>query len=88
MLFPMQVDLASPLLQYGVLGIVCVALVGAVGVLWRQSVAALQRERDRADRLETELAQRNKTIEDRTLTALATATSTISEALIVLRSHK
>lgn len=73
------------LAQYGALGAFLLAAIGAVKVLFAREVKALEREQERADRLETELRQLNELVRTQYVEKLGIATQTIGEALAVLR---
>lgn len=76
---------STALAQYGGLGAVLLIAIAAVKVLFDREVKALEREKDRADRLETELRQLNELVRTQYVEKLANATQTIGEALAVLR---
>lgn len=65
------------LAQYGVLGLVCAALF-----LFAKS--AIQRERDRADRLEAQNQKLNESFAERVIPALTSATRAIEESQALL----
>lgn len=71
--------------QYGALGVVLIIAITAVKVLFDREVKALEREKERADRLETELRQLNELVRTQYVEKLANATQTIGEALAVMR---
>lgn len=76
---------SAVLAQYGALGIVLVIAITAVKVLFDREVKALEREKERADRLENELRQLNELVRSQYVEKLANATQTIGEALAVMR---
>jgi hypothetical protein len=76
---------SAALAQYGGLGAVLLIAIAAVKVLFDREVKALEREKERADRLETELRQLNELVRTQYVEKLANATQTIGEALAVLR---
>jgi hypothetical protein len=69
----------SVLGQYGVLGLV------AAGLLWFAH-GAIQRERDRADRLEADNRRLNEVIQDRVIPALTSATKVAEESTGLLQA--
>lgn len=75
----------AALTQYGALGAVLLIAIAAVRVLFDREVKALDRERERADRLENELRTLNELLRTQYVEKLASATQTIGEALTVLR---
>lgn len=75
----------TALAQYGALGIVLMIAIAAVKVLFDREVKALDRERERADRLENEIRSLNELVRTQYVEKLASATQTIGEALAVLR---
>lgn len=76
---------SAALAQYGALGIVLVIAIAAVKILFDREVKALEREKERADRLESELRQLNELVRTQYVEKLANATQTIGEALAVMR---
>lgn len=80
-------DVAAPFLQYGALGGVAVLALLAVRELFKREVAAHDRERARADRLEAEKEALNTLIRDRFVVALAEATTAIADTLAVLKGR-
>lgn len=69
------------LLQYGALGVMVIAAGVIIRVLFQREIAAYEREKDRADRMEAEVSRLNGLIQDRMLPILHEATQAISEAL-------
>lgn len=69
------------LLQYGALGVMVLGAGLAVRVLFAREVAAHEREKQRADRMEAEVQRLNAVIQERMLPILHDATQVISEAL-------
>lgn len=69
------------LVQYGAVGILAVAGLIGVRVLFQREVKAHDAAEARADRMEAELAKLNNAIQERYLTTLAEATRAISAAL-------
>jgi hypothetical protein len=74
-------DPTSILVQYGAVGVL--AVVGLIGVkiLFQQQLAAYQRERDRADRLEQELRALNVDVREQVMPALTRSTEAVTEAM-------
>lgn len=73
--------------QYGALGTVALLALLAVRVLFQREVLALDTERKRADRLEEELRQLNRTVQERYVTTLTEATKAMGELLDELRQR-
>lgn len=89
MMMPMLIVAATTpidtsLLQYGAVGLIAIIALAAVRVLHKREVASYEREKERADRLEAELAKLNTAIRERYLLALNDATSAVAEALAKL----
>lgn len=78
----------SVLLQYGAVGFVAVAGLYGTVTLFNRLIAALERERTRADRLELELRTLNQTTQELMMGALRDATSAVSEALDVVGERR
>lgn len=78
-------DTSSVFIQYGALGAIALMALFAVRILFQREVKALDLERQRADRLEEELRQLNKTVQERYVTTLTEATHTMSELLETVR---
>ena len=76
---------SAALAQYGALGIVLAIAITAVKILFDREVKAHDREKERADRLESELRQLNELVRTQYVEKLANATQTIGEALAVMR---
>lgn len=70
----------SLLAQYGAIGIIAAMALFAVRVLFQRMIAAYDREKERADRLEEELRSMNELIRDRYLASMTRATVTVAEA--------
>lgn len=66
--------------QYGAIGVIAGLALAAVKVMFKREVAAYDRERLRADRLEEELKQLNTLIRDQYMTTIAQATRSIADA--------
>ncbi len=71
-------DVTGNLLQYGVLGIFTVVMIGLIRVL-------LKREQERADRLEAEVTRLNGIIQEKTIPALLSATEAVKSSQDFLR---
>ncbi len=78
----------QPLLQYGAVGILAAFALLAVRVLFMREVAAHDRERERADRLEAQLQHQNELIQERFVTTLQQAAQAIQEAMAVMRARQ
>lgn len=78
-------DPFSALLQYGAIGILALFAVIAVRVLFAEERKAHDRDRDRADRLENELRQLNKDVQEIVMPAVTKATDAITEAMRLLK---
>lgn len=75
-------EVSDTFAQYGSLGALASALVAGQLLVLRY---VLTPERDRANRLETEVARLNETIQDKTIPALVEATRVVSESQVLLR---
>lgn len=71
----------EPLLQYGAIGVVAAIALYAVAKLFARQVAAHDKDIARADRLEAELREQNKMIQERLVVELTRATQAIARAL-------
>ncbi len=80
-----MITISSPFAQFGIVGALVTLLLGAIGVLWRQSEAAHKREQERCDRLETELNRVLTDQQEKYLTTIAAATGAMQEVLILVR---
>lgn len=80
-LLAQAIDTPSILYQYGAIGVVLLGAAYAVKALFAREVQALERERERADRMEAEIRRLNAVIQDKFVPVLSAATKTISEAL-------
>lgn len=69
------------LAQYGALGVMVIAAGAIIRVLFQREIAAHDREKQRADRMEAEVSRLNAVIQDKMLPILHEATVAISEAL-------
>ena len=75
-------DLPESLAQYGSLGALASALVAGQLLVLRYVLAP---ERDRANRLEAELARLNETIQEKSIPALVEAARVVAESQVLLR---
>jgi hypothetical protein len=73
-------DPTGILLQYGALGVLTLLAVLAVRVMYVRLVAAYEREKERADRLESELRQLNQMIRSEYVGTIGNATRAIADA--------
>lgn len=73
--------------QYSVLGVVALLALGAVRVLFQRETQAHDLERKRAERLEDELRQLNRTVQDRYVTTLIEATTLMADVLDELKQR-
>lgn len=78
---PSSIDAAF--LQFGAVG--AVALVASSGLWWLVR-STLNRERNRADRLEEQLRSLNQTVQSDTMRALNEATKAVADALLAVES--
>lgn len=81
-------DTSSVFIQYGALGVIALLALGAVRVLFQQSVKALDLERQRADRLEAELKETNKTVQEKYMATLTEATRVMSEVVSTIKTPR
>jgi hypothetical protein len=72
---------SSVLAQYGALGVTLVLAFAAIRILFGLNTKALDRERERADRMESEVARLNGLIQDKMLPTLHDATKVLSQVL-------
>lgn len=72
-------------LQYGALGGVVLFAVMAIRVMFNANQKAVQRESDRADRLEEELRKLNEVIRTDYVQTISAATRAIADALAAVR---
>lgn len=68
------------LLQYGAIGAVAVMAIAAAWVLFNRLQAGVDREAQRADRLEEELRKLNETVRSDYIGTIANAAQAISDA--------
>lgn len=68
------------LVQYGAVGVVALLAIAAVRVLYMRLSAALDRETERADRLEEELRKLNETVRSDYIGTITTAAQALAEA--------
>jgi hypothetical protein len=73
------------LLQYGALGVLAALAVAAVRVLFKRLTAAVEREQQRADRLEEELRKLNELIRGELIKSIGDATKAVADALTAVR---
>lgn len=73
------------LLQYGAIGVIAVAAMVALRVVYGKLSEAYDHERERADRLEAELRRLNDTVRTEYVTTIAQATRAVSDALAAVR---
>lgn len=73
------------LIQYGAIGAMALVALYAAKVLFGKLNEALVRERERGDRLESELAKLNETVRSEYIGTLAKATDAIADALSAVR---
>lgn len=78
-------DPLNSLLQYGALGMLALFALLAVRVLFSQETKAHELDRARADRLEQELRQLNKDVQELVMPAVTKSTEAITEAIRLLR---
>lgn len=72
---------AEPLAQYGAIGVLASIALFAVAKLFSRQVAAHDKDIARADRLETELREQNKIIQEKLVVQLTLATEAIAKLL-------
>jgi hypothetical protein len=68
--------------------VIAVAALAAVKVMFSKLSEANARERERADRLESELSRLNDSIRQEYLTTIAEATRAVSDALAAVRKER
>lgn len=68
------------LVQYGAVGVVALLAIAAVKVLFTRLSATVDRETERADRLEEELRKLNETVRSDYIGTIATAAQALAEA--------
>lgn len=83
-----SVDAVPGLVSYGGLGILAMAAIAAVRVLFARETAAMDRERTRADRLEEEVRRLNRDIHDQYIPTLTKATEVMSQTLQSTRRER
>jgi hypothetical protein len=69
---------SASLLQYGAIGAIALLALLAVAKLFARQVAAQDKETARADRLEAELREQNKMIQDKMVVTLTLATEAMA----------
>lgn len=75
-------ELPESLAQYGSLGALASALVAGQLLVLRYVLAP---ERDRANRLESEVARLNETIQEKSIPALVEAARVVAESQVLMR---
>lgn len=73
------------LVQFGAVGILAALALAAVRVLFARLTSALEREIARADRLERELLESNRQVQDRYLTTVSEATRVMATVVDAMR---
>ena len=73
--------------QYGALGVVALLALAAVRVLFNRLSAAVDREQQRADRLEEELRKLNELIRGELIKSIGEATRAVADALAAVRRN-
>ncbi len=81
-------DPFGPLANFGVLGFLAAVLIVAVRVLSTQQKQAHDLDRARADRLEEELRQLNKVIQELTTGALTKTTTVMEQVIEAMREDR
>lgn len=81
-------DPTTILLNQGVIGAMCVLLLGGIAYAVRLLLRAYKREQERADRLEGEVARLNKAIDDNYVGAMKEAVTAVAEALKTMRRSR
>lgn len=75
-------------IQYSALGVIALLALLAVRVLFQREVKAHDEARERADRLEEELRQLNRTVQERYVTTLTEATRTMGALLDEIKRER
>jgi hypothetical protein len=75
------VDLSQPLVQYGAVGVLASAAMFWAWTLYKQAQDNMKRERDRADRLESEIAKLNADIHGKYIPVLTRVTDVMQDFL-------
>lgn len=78
-------QIASPILQYGAIGVLALVGLIAVVLLWKRVDKLYDAEHERADRLETELLNLNRLINTELSGHLVRATEAMREVTSMLR---
>ncbi len=81
---PME-PVSSTLVQYGAAGVLALAGLIAVGVMWKRMSQMIDNERARGDRLEAELLAQNRLISSEFSGVLVRATEAMREVTDMLR---
>lgn len=74
-------DVTSGFLQYGAIGLLALIALYAVNKLFARQVTAHDKDIARADRLEAELREQNRLIQDKLVVELTRATEAIADVL-------
>lgn len=74
-------DLSAPLVQYGAVGLLATAAMFWAWTLYRQAQDNMKRERERADRLEAEVAKLNADIHGKYIPVLTRVTDVLQDFL-------
>jgi hypothetical protein len=75
------IDLSQPLVQYGAVGVLATAAMFWAWTLYKQAQDNMKRERDRADRLEAEIAKLNADIHGKYIPVLTRVTDVLQDFL-------
>lgn len=75
------IDISQPLVQYGAVGILASAAMFWAWTLYKQAQDNMKRERDRADRLEAEIAKLNADIHGKYIPVLTRVTDVLQDFL-------
>jgi hypothetical protein len=82
-----QADASPVFLQYGAIGAVALLASWWAWTMYKRETANSDRERERADRLETELRQLHESIHERYIPTLTNLTSELQRFLRVTRGE-
>lgn len=75
-------------IQYGAMGLLALSALTAAYKFWSRGEDAYKKERERGDRLESELLNVNKLISDRLAGDLVRATETMREVIEIIRTRR
>ncbi|MCW2904203.1 MAG: hypothetical protein JWO67_6468 [Streptosporangiaceae bacterium] len=78
---PTPLDLSAPLVQYGAVGVLAMATMFWAWKLYQQALENAKRERERADRLETEIHKLNADIQEKYIPVLTRVTDALQNFL-------